>query len=198
MSSPGQSSPIDWARVERWTTHIVAGEAAEILAAFPPRSQPGFTWNPDPQSLVSDKLRFLRSYWASLRRGAAIPHYRAIDPLNMGPILGYVLLLEPTDGDRDFRYRLFGSSIASVSGFDLTGKLASEMAASSPVVEFGLASYRAVVRRKEPLHTVRAPVGAYRTARWHRLTLPLADDGGRLVRLIAVSLPIGRHGKLVE
>lgn len=195
--STSEPSPLDWERIERWTGQIVAGDAAEILAAFPDATRPSFAWSPDPASLVSDKLRFFCDHWTSLKRGAAFPHYRAVDPLEMGPILGYVVLLDPVDGNRDFRYRLFGSAIAAVSEVDLTGRLASALIASPPVVEFGLACYRAAARRMEALYTVRSPLGAYRTAQWHRLTLPLVGDDGRLARLIAVSLPIGRNGRLV-
>ncbi len=159
MSSTGQT-PIDWDRVERWTGQILANDQAFIRAEFPATAQPSFVWNPDPQSLPWDKLRFMCTYWESLKRGAALPHYRAIDPLNMGPILGYVLLLEPVDGDRDFRYRLFGTVIAALSEFDLTGQLASTLHASTGVVEFGLAAFRAVARRKAPLYSVRNPIGA--------------------------------------
>ncbi len=197
MSSTGQTA-IDWDRVERWTTQILADDPSQINAEFPAHTRPSFVWNPPRQALVSDRMRFLCDYWASLKQGGAIPHYRAVDPLDMGPILGYVLLLEPVDGDRDFRYRLFGSSIASVSEFDLTGRLASAVVASPKVVEFGLATYRAAARRKDALYTMRTPLGAYQTAQWHRLTLPLVDDAGALARLIAVSLPIARDGRLVE
>lgn len=197
MSSRGQT-PIDWGRVERWTASILANDPSFILAEFPAQAQPSFAWRPDPKSLISDRLRFLCRHWESLKRGTALPHYRAIDPLNMGPILGYVQLLEPVDGDRDFRYRLFGTAIASVSELDLTGRFASELTASPHVVEFGLASYRAAARRMDGLYTVRTPVGAYRTAQWHRLTLPLVDDAGRLARLIAVSIPVAVDGRVLR
>ena len=196
MSSTGHT-PIDWDRVERWTGQILAGDEASIRAEFPVATQPRFVWNPDPSSLPWEKLRFLRTYWDSLKRGTAPPHYRAIDPLSMGPILGYVMLLEPVGGDRDFRYRLFGTAVATVSEFDLTGQLASSLHASAQVVEFGLAAFRAVARRKIPLYSVRTPIGAYRTAQWHRLTVPFVGDEGELARLLAVSLPIASDGRLL-
>ena len=196
MSSTGHT-PIDWNRVERWTEQILAGDVDSIRAEFPMATQPHFAWNPDPSSLPWEKLRFLRTYWDSLKRGTELPHYRAIDPVSMGPILGYVMLLEPVGGDRDFRYRLFGTAVAAVSEFDLTGQLASSLHASTQVVEFGLAAFRAVARRKIPLYSVRNPIGAYRTAQWHRLTVPFVDDQGELARLLAVSLPIASDGRLL-
>ncbi len=190
--------PIDWDRVERWTAQILAGDPAEITATFPAPVQPSFAWNPDPGGFPSEKLSFLLTHWAALKPGSAIPSASTVDPLRIKPVLGYVMLLDPIDGGMDFRYRLFGSIIAQVSGLDLTGQLASSLHASTAVVEFGLASYRAVIRRPEPLYTIRSPIGAYHTARWHRLALPLADDTGVVMRLIAVSLPVKSNGQVIE
>lgn len=195
--TPSARPPIDWLRVERWTAQILADDPTDIRAAFADAGPPSFAWDPAPPALASDKLRFLRTHWDSLRHDAGIPRFSAVDPLNMRPILGYVILLEAVDGGRDFRYRLFGSVIAAVSEVELTGKLASELVASTPVIEFGLASYRAAFRRQLPLYTVRTPVGAYRTAQWHRLAMPLADDTGTVTRLIAVSVPLSQEGQLV-
>ena len=83
------------------------------------------------------------------------------------------MLLDLVEGGRDFRYRLYGSMIASISGFDMTGKLLSEHPASPYVAEFALASYRAAVQRREPVFRERHPVGApYSSAaqaRWMRV-----------------------------
>lgn len=194
-----ESAPqLDWTRIERWTTEIISGDAADVRAAFDDAAKPRFAWNPSDAALASDKLRFLMSHWTELKGSGPMPHMRTIDPLNMRPVLGYVMLLEPVDGDWDFRYLVYGSEIAAVSEGEMTGRLASTLAASQSVVEFGVASYRAAWRRQEPLYTVRTPVGAYRTAEWHRLTLPLAGDDGRISRLIAGSVPLSANGSLVR
>lgn len=190
-------TPIDWNRVYRWTAQIISGDVALVQSEFPEVGRPTVAWSPAPEALVSDKLRFFATYWNDLRRDAALPAARDVDPLQMRPILGYVMLLDPVEGGRDFRYTLFGSVIAQVSEMDLTGQYASAMVASPAVVELGLAAYRAVFQRREPLYVIRSPIGAYRTAQWHRLTLPLADDRGAVARLIAVNLPIAHDGKLI-
>jgi hypothetical protein len=101
-------------------------------------------------------------------------------------------------GGRDFRYRLYGSMIASISGFDMTGKLLSEHPASPYVAEFALASCRAAAQRREPVYTERHTVGTMRTSRWQRVALPLADDDGAVTRLLAGTAPIARDGRTLR
>lgn len=197
MTTPDERAPIDWLRVERWATQVLAGDDSELRGAFA-ATEPKFLWNPEPEALASDKLRFLLNYWNELKRGAASPRSADIDPIAMRPVLGYVMLLEPVDDHHDFRFRVFGSAIASVSEFELTGRLASELIASAAVIEFGLATYHAVFRRNAPLYTVRFPTGARYTAAWHRLTLPLVDNDGSVERLIAASVPLSSEGTLVR
>ncbi len=177
---------------------MMADDDSEIRTTFDSAARPRFIWNPSDAILASDKLRFLMNYWTQLKGAALMPHARAIDPMNMRPVLGYIMLLEPIDGDRDFRYVVYGSEIAAVSEGEMTGKFASSLHASQSVIEFGVASYRAAWRKQTPLYTARTPIGAYRTAEWHRLTLPLAGDDGRIIRLIAGSVPLSADGSLVR
>jgi hypothetical protein len=108
------------------------------------------------------------------------------------------MLLDLVEGGRDFRYRLYGSMIASISGFDMTGKLLSEHPASPYVTEFALASYRAAVQRREPVFSERHPVGAVQATRWQRVALPLIDDDGVVTRLLAGTAPIARDGRTLR
>src|SRR3546814_12032099 len=87
----------------------------------------------------------------------------------MRAALGFVMLLESNDDGRDFRYRLYGSTIARISGFEMTGRLMSSHPASAYAVEFAIASTRACVRRRQPLFTARQPAAAARTRRWPQI-----------------------------
>lgn len=89
--------------------------------------------------------------------------------LDMRPALGFVIILERDAEEREYRYRLFGSSIARASGFDMTGKLMSEHPASRHATEFAIASTVACARQGLPLYTERQPARAEMTTRWSRL-----------------------------
>jgi hypothetical protein len=88
--------------------------------------------------------------------------------------------------------------VASVSGFDMTGKLISAHPASPYVTEFSIASYRAAALRREPVFTERHPVGAVQTTRWQRVALPLVDDDGTIVRFLAGTAPIASDGRTLR
>lgn len=200
-SAPGTSEPaIDWARVAAWTEAVLDGQLAEIEGVFVSNGSaaPILTWSPAADQLRSEPTRHLLAHWSSLADGSRLPSFRQIDPLDLRPALGYVMLLDVVADGNDFRYRLYGSTISSVSGFDMTGKLVSELPASAYVREFSIAVGRAAARRRRPIYTVRRPVGAQDTSLWERLVLPLVDDDDQVVRLLVVTTPLSREGQLIR
>lgn len=178
----------------------MSGDLDEIAEVFIEHGAgpPIVVWSPSREQLRSEPTRHVLAHWSSLAAGSRLPDYRQVDPLDLRPALGYVLLLDVLESGRDFRYRLFGSMISRVSGFDLTGKLLSEHPASAYVTEFSLAVGRAAVRRREPIYTVRRPVGAKDTSLWERLVLPLVDESDRVARLMVVATPLDRGGNLIR
>jgi hypothetical protein len=115
----------------------------------------------------------------------------------MRPALGYIALLEPNADITDFRYRLFGSISAMVWGFDMTGRLLSANPANAYIGDFHRAGYRAVMQRCTPIATVHRPPVSQSTTTWHRLVLPLADDEGRITRLLAGIVPVTTNGRVI-
>ncbi|EDP63078.1 hypothetical protein BAL199_29912 [alpha proteobacterium BAL199] len=193
------SSTIDWQRIAHWTDRIVAGDIADIAPAFltqglPP---PVVRWQPTGDDLPVEPLRVLLRYWSTLVVDGALPHHRCVDPIDFRPALGFVIILESVDDGREFRYRLFGSSIARTSGFDMTGKLMSAHPASPHATEFAIASTLACARRGQPLYTERQPAWAEMTMRWPRLALPLTDDTSEVTRILVGSTPLDRDGRIV-
>jgi hypothetical protein len=191
---------LDWDRIARWTADIVAGDITAITATFAGygAAAPGMAWNPPAAQFDAAALRFLTTYWRGLAGPDTLPHLKQIDPLALRPALGYVMLLDLVENGRDFRYRVYGSIVASVSGFDMTGKLLSEHPASPYVTEFALAGYRAAVQRREPVYTERHPVGAVHTTRWQRVALPLVGDDGTVARILAGTAPLASDGRTLR
>jgi hypothetical protein len=124
-----------------------------------------------------------------------MPLTREIDALDMRPALGYVSLLDVIEKGRDFRYRVFGSAIAAVAGFDMTGRNASALKAGAEAVAFALALFRAVVERREPLLTEHGPPSTVNSVAWHSLILPLGDGSGAVTRLLSGAVPVARDGR---
>ena len=194
------ATSVDWKRIADWAAAVVAGDAEPIAAEFARAggAAPELMWDPPLDSLPEGPLRALAAHWNSLRGNLGVlPHLRQIDPVYLRPALGYVVLLDAIDGGRDFRYRLFGSAIAGVSGFDMTGRLASELPVSPHVAEFVVALHRAVVARRAPLYAARWPIGALKTVSWQRIALPLVDDDNAVVRLVGGVTPVAYAGRLI-
>lgn len=195
----GDPRALDWERIEFWTAKVVEKDLLSIGDVFIAAGAdlPEVVWSPKAHDLAAPPLSFLSGHWSSLSDGG-LPHIRQIDPLELRPALGYVMLLDAVDGGRDFRYRLYGSKIAQISNLDMTGRLLSEHPASTYVAEFGIAVYRAALIRRESIYTTRKPTMAEFTACWQRLAMPLVDDSGAVVRLLAATVAIGGDGVMIR
>lgn len=193
-------SRVDWRVVAAWTSEVLAGDPSSARAAFRAKGArgPEIVWSPTVEALPAPQLRFLLRYWQELAGGRKMPLAKQIDAIEMRPALGYIMLIDVVGRGEDFRYRLFGSSIAGVSGFDMTGRCVSEHRASPHIVEFALSVYRAVLQRGEPLFTEHGPAGAINTFSWYRLILPLADEKDEITRFIVGNIPATRDGRIVS
>lgn len=190
---------IDWTAAAEWTACIAQDCLEPIRDVFRKAGAQGPTviWDPRASDMEAPPLAALIEYWLSLRADDALPRADKIDPLGMRRALGYVMLVDAIENGRDFHYRLYGSAVAAVSGFDMTGRLLSDHAASSYIVEFSLALYRATIQRRQPAFCRYAPAGTLLTSQWHRVALPLTDRSGAIVRLLACAVPLGRDGRIV-
>ncbi|MDP6689768.1 MAG: PAS domain-containing protein [Alphaproteobacteria bacterium] len=137
---------MDKALVAAFTDELISESFSKIPEYFQEvgTPTPEIIWSPSQAELEEEVLRVLLTYWRGLPRGRNLPLASKVDPLEMRPALGYVMLLDVEDDGWDYRYRVYGTSIAERSGFDATGKLLSELALR-PMEPFFLASYRACV-----------------------------------------------------
>ena len=191
---------VDWQRITRWAEAIRAGDLADIPATFVRHgaAAPTLVWSPTVCDLRTAPLRHLLGHWSSLQDAGRLPSYRQIDPFDLRPALGYVMLIDTLVDSADFRYRLYGSALASISGADMTGRHLSELPASPYVREFSIAVGHAVMHRREAVYTARSPVGAQETVVWERLVLPLVNEEDRVTRFLVGSTPTGRDGQLIR
>lgn len=187
-------------RREAWARALIDSRLDQIASVFrdDDTDPPVVVWNPDPASLRSAPIRFVLDHWTKLRCADKAPTVASLDALALRPALGYVMLVDPVGDILDFRYRLYGSLIAAVSGIDLTGKLVSQHHASPHVVDFSFASYLAVHHRPEPLYTFRRPARTEFTRAWERLVLPLLDERGSLGRFLVVNVPEDDAGSTIR
>lgn len=185
------TNTIDIVEIDAMRDELVQGGTDRLSAPFLRHGlrPPIATWNPAADSLPTSQLPFVLQYWQSLRDADGHVSPEKIDPFALRPALGYILLLDVLEDGADYRYRLYGSEIARVSGFDMTGKLTSEMVTGPMASTFYLATYRAMLKRREPLFTWHEMPMQITINNWDRIVLPLTDPDGRVSRIITCNMP---------
>lgn len=143
---------------------------------------PKVIWNPSLDDLPRDGLRFLLGHWQGMAKDDALPLVGGLDPIDLRPALGNIMLVDVADDGRDFRYRLYGSAIALISSGDKTGRSVIDF--EGIPAQFFYVVYRAALIRRCPVYTHHYPSGTTNFRCWHRLTLPLADESGKVVRYL--------------
>jgi hypothetical protein len=148
---------------------------------------------PDASDISDPRLVQLLSHWAGLNTGLGpgeLPPATRIDPLQLGFILGWLMVIDPIDGGADFRYRLYGSNIAATTGRDLTGLKVSD---SFPLfADWTREVYRSVLSQRRPVLTRHSPRRYVRVDQWERLILPFADRDGSVGRLLIGAVIVGK------
>ncbi len=143
---------------------------------------PVMVWNPRPDDMEEEVLRFLAQWWAqAVAASGAPPPPEMVDPLALRPALGAISLLDVLDGGQDFQMRLHGSEISKTLDIDMTGMRMGEMAV--PFIAFLMVTYRAQLLRPEPLLLRYTPAMEFFLSAWWRIGLPLVRDG-QVVRLL--------------
>jgi PAS domain len=150
---------------------------------------------PGEADLPREELRAVLRYWHDLPQVSGVADVLKIDPMELRGALGYLMLIDAGPGENEFRYALYGSKIAAVSGFDMTGKTVWQIATSSAVQTFFAACYRAVRALRCPLYTVHKAPPQITASHWHRLILPLGRNG-EVKRFLVCNTPI-QDGRLV-
>lgn len=147
--------------------------------------------------LTLDTLRALYGYWAGKRAGRALPDRSDIDPIEMKPWLGNLMLVERLAGG-DYLYRLYGSTFVNQFKVDMTGKRVNELPEKQ--AELLRSEYDAVVHSGIPMsrrytatfdYTSRDKRSTWQVERsWERLALPLTAGGPDVKMLLVAAFPL--------
>lgn len=144
------------------------------------------------ESDLDSRLSGLIGYWAGKRQGRRFPARADFDPLELKPLLGYLLMVDVVRGPEDalrFRYRLFGSEFVFYHGTDMTGRWLDEIANPGFRDEL-LAIYRSVVNQGEPRTLSYDYLVADRRHRFQAVLMPLAADGETVNIVLGCGVPV--------
>lgn len=119
----------------------------------------GFSYTLEPNLGDAPKFRDLFAYWERKRGLRAMPRRADIDPLELKPHLGSLVLVEVLSGPERFRFRLVGTKVVEAYGRDSTGKTVEQVFAGADPVGYAflielfstIVERRAVARASGPI-----------------------------------------------
>jgi hypothetical protein len=143
----------------------------------------------EPDARLSEFYR----YWRGRCGGRPMPGRADVDPVDMPPrLLPNLFLTDVLDGGARFRYRLVGTEIVRVLGWDPTGGYVDEINQSPRYRDYIVALYRRVVGDRLPVFSMsHYPRPGDRDGGHHatqRLMCPLSSDGAAVDMLFTCQI----------
>jgi hypothetical protein len=180
-------------------THAISTNDKESLRQFFAVNSlpaPLLRWRPTASDIVNSELKFLHSYWQSLRSGNLLPNQRQVDPKAFESVVDYTYLLDVCDEGRDFKYRYYGTKVISGTEETNLGRKVSELPVGRSFLPFYKATYLALIDKRSPLITSHQPLSKYRVKQWLRIFLPLVNDTGKVSQVLVGAVPSGTKPKI--
>ena len=131
------------------------------------------------------KLSRLLDLWIRKRGNRSMPARRDIDTIELREWLGNLILVDvPKDNGGVYRYRVYGTKLVDLFGYELTGKSVSHFASMRQPLIAG--DYDRVRRDKVPVYFDRQGVAHGQSVRIQTLALPLSTGAEVEMILAAV------------
>ena len=130
---------------------------------------------PIAQEKLNEKQFSLLHFWDARRAGRDMPERSDLVPEELFPWIGYLHLLEPTDGGRDFRYAVFTTRTLIGLDQDMTGKRTSDWGGTRSV--HAAQFYGAVVKHARPIYSALPERHENDWVVYSRIGLPLGTNG---------------------
>lgn len=142
------------------------------------------------------RLIDLYRLWQAKRHEDRLPARADFGFDDLRLLMGRIAILDVIDGGADFRFRLYGSNIASAYRGEMTGK---SIRAYRPHFYAKIApGYRKVVATRQPRYEEIQVDDEMMLYRWQRLVLPLASDGATVDMLLVASITLQYRAKSGE
>lgn len=125
------------------------------------------------KELLKENELALLQFWNARRVGRTMPERSDISPEDLFPWIGYLHLLEPVDGGRDFRYAVFTTRTLLGRDRDLNGKYVSSW--GDERVGYAMRLYGAVMEHARPIYSALPERHKDDWVVYSRLCLPLGS-----------------------
>jgi hypothetical protein len=131
------------------------------------------------REIESGAIRQLYDYWRGKCRDGRLPRRADIDPADLVPLLPNLLIADIEEPFR-VRYRLVGTKIVEMTGFEMTGKYLDEIAASADEPTIAECYRRAAAEKRPVCARMRWHLAEDNVAEYDCSVLPLSNDGLRV------------------
>jgi hypothetical protein len=135
---------------------------------------------------LAPRVRQLRDYWDSKRRGRAVPARADIDPTEIKPLLPNLLIAELFTDPLRVRFRLAGTRVCEAFGFNIAGRWLEELNLTADI-GFWTAQYQRLIATPAPIYGrttgTRGPVELFRSD-W--AMFPLSSNGQRIDQCLEI------------
>ncbi|TDL85331.1 PAS domain-containing protein [Meridianimarinicoccus aquatilis] len=147
-------------------------------------SAPQIVWTP---SLEDPRHPVLRSFLRACGETDSVLPVTWLDSDAFSVLRDWAMIVEPGETEGDYIYRYYGSKIAEVYQFDMTGRSVSEF--GGYISGFFAALYKAVELRRQPVMSAHEPPKQVFVRAWRRIIQPLVDEGGNFACFAVINIP---------
>lgn len=172
---------------------LVAGNQDPIRQLFEEvgLAPPSIHLDPALEALELLQHKVVHRFWNERLDKGRPPHRGAVDPVELRPALGNLLLLEACPNGLDYTYRVYGTRVTEHAGQDWTGWTVGAMSAKvgSGIGLFYRAVYAACAQLRRPIATDHVSPIWLSAACWRRLIVPLTGDEGTVSWFLVANVP---------
>jgi hypothetical protein len=141
------------------------------------------------QEIEHPKLAALETLWRGKCGSKSIPARSDFGLFEFVPWMGNLTILEVIEGGEDFYFRLHGTNIVNLYGYEMTGKYVSGLSEEIRITIFR--EYSEAVQRREPTVIRRSHVHPSREyTKVIKLLLPLSPVGETINQPFSCSYPV--------
>lgn len=131
----------------------------------------------EADQIESDAIRQLYLYWRSKCVGGRLPRRADIDPVDIPNLMPNLIIADIEHDPFRVRYRLAGTKVVQMTGYEFTGKYLDEMALPHDEGPF-LECYQTASETRLPvLARIKWHLAEDTTDEYDICILPLSDDG---------------------
>jgi len=136
--------------------------------------------------IESSNIRALHSYWRSKFRGEKLPRRADIDPAEIPRLVPRLMVVDVEQKPFRVRYRLVGTKVVEMTGFEFTGKYLDEIALPNDEGPFLECYQKACDTRSAVITRIKWRLEPDTVAEYDVCFLPLSDDGETVNKVLSM------------